>query len=246
MFNKNIVVWFSCGAASAVAAILTVNKYNATNNVRLVCSSLKEEHNDNMRFALAIQEYTGITIEFIAAKKYPNNSIFEVFEDRSYISGIQGAPCTRFLKKQARYEFEKSNVVDYHVLGFTFDEQHRHARFIKSERSNVLPVLINNKFTKGKCFEFLKSANIPLPGIYKLNYPNANCVVCVKSSSPAYWSNARKHFPFEFEKMCALSRRLNCKLVVLKGKRIFLNELPIREFGKPRKSFDCGIFCDEY
>ena len=33
MKNKNIAVWFSCGAASAVAAKITIDKYSKSNNV---------------------------------------------------------------------------------------------------------------------------------------------------------------------------------------------------------------------
>ena len=44
--GKDIVVWFSCGAASAVAAKVTLDKYGQDNNVRIVNNPIKEEHVD--------------------------------------------------------------------------------------------------------------------------------------------------------------------------------------------------------
>ena len=41
MTNKTIVVWFSCGAASAVAAKLTVEKYGKHNNILIVNNPIK-------------------------------------------------------------------------------------------------------------------------------------------------------------------------------------------------------------
>ena len=48
--KETIAVWFSCGAASAVAAKLTVDKYRETHNILIVNNPVKEEHSDNIRF----------------------------------------------------------------------------------------------------------------------------------------------------------------------------------------------------
>ena len=45
-----VAVWFSCGAASAAALKLTVDKYGA-DNVYAVNNPVVEEHYDNKRFA---------------------------------------------------------------------------------------------------------------------------------------------------------------------------------------------------
>ena len=47
--NDKIAVWFSCGAASAVALKLTVEKYGL-DNVYAVNNPVIEEHDDNLRF----------------------------------------------------------------------------------------------------------------------------------------------------------------------------------------------------
>lgn len=44
MNRKAIAVWFSCGAASAVAAKLTLDAYRDSCNVRILYSPVSEEH----------------------------------------------------------------------------------------------------------------------------------------------------------------------------------------------------------
>jgi len=244
MEKQTIAVWFSCGAASAVAAYKTKQKYGETHNILIVNNPVKEEHLDNIRFLKDVEKWIGIKIISAGNKNFPSNSIIDVFNKRKYISGIKGAPCTQQLKKQARYDFESQNKIDWHVLGFTADEISRHERFTKFERENVIPVLIDEKLTKGDCFRILEDAGIKLPEIYNLGYPNANCIGCVKSSSPTYWNLVRKTFPEVFEQRAFQSREIKCRLIKLKGKRIFLDELPENAKGGKIKSYDCGIFCD--
>ena len=57
--GKDIVVWFSCGAASAIAAKLTLDKYGKDNNVRIVNNPIKEEHEDNLRFLKDVEKWIG-------------------------------------------------------------------------------------------------------------------------------------------------------------------------------------------
>ena len=48
---SRVLVWFSCGAASAVAAKMSVEKYGDRCEV-VYCDTLKYEHSDNLRFLL--------------------------------------------------------------------------------------------------------------------------------------------------------------------------------------------------
>jgi 3'-phosphoadenosine 5'-phosphosulfate sulfotransferase (PAPS reductase)/FAD synthetase len=50
--NDTIVVWFSCGAASAVAAKLILEEFSSTCKIHIVNNPVKEEHPDNLRFLL--------------------------------------------------------------------------------------------------------------------------------------------------------------------------------------------------
>lgn len=242
--KETIAVWFSCGAASAVAAKKTIEQYGETHNVIVVNNPVANEHEDNTRFLKDVEKWIGQEIRFATNPDFPSCDIVDVFEKRKYISGVAGAPCTKLLKKEARYHFEKTNVIDWHVLGFTVDEKARHERFSKFERGNTIPVLIDLNLTKGSCFDILLDAGIKLPEIYKLGFPNANCIGCVKSQSPTYWNLVREKFPEVFEQRAEQSRRIGCKLVKYKMKRIFLDELEPTAKGGKIKSWECGIFCD--
>lgn len=242
--KETIAVWFSCGVASAVAAKKAIEKYGETHNILVVNTDIKEEHEDNQRFKKDVEKWIGQEIIFAGNKLFPNNSIVEVFDKRKYMSGVKGAPCTGVLKKEARYQFELEHKIDWHVLGFTVEEKDRHDRFTKFERGNVIGVLIDENLTKNDCFQIIHDAGIKRPYIYELGFPNANCIGCVKSSSPTYWNLVRDKFPDVFEERNEQSKRIGCKLVKLKGKRIFLDELPTYAKGGKIKTWDCGIFCD--
>jgi hypothetical protein len=246
--DETIVVWFSCGAASAVAAKKTVEKYGEQNTIRVVNNPIKEEHPDNQRFLLDVQDWLGIEIEFAINSKYPNASCIDVWEKRKFMAGPQGAPCTLELKKKARQEWESRNPHDYIVLGFTADEKKRHDRFVLTERDTVLPVLIDEGITKGDCYRIVSEAGLRLPEIYNLGFPNANCIGCVKAGSSTYWNHVRKHFPDVFEQRAEMSRRIGARLAWYKGGRVFLDDLPPDAKGRPMKGmdFECGLFCEEW
>jgi 3'-phosphoadenosine 5'-phosphosulfate sulfotransferase (PAPS reductase)/FAD synthetase len=240
-----IAVWFSCGAASAAALKLTVEKYGLE-SVYAVNNPVVEEDEDNVRFARDVANWVGIDIQFAVNSKYPNASAVEVFEHRKGMSFPHGAPCTVELKKRARQEWEKDNYVDWHVLGFTVEERSRHDRFVLTERENVLPILIDARMTKNDCADMIRAAGIKLPEIYSKGFPNANCVGCVKASSPTYWNLVRREYPNVFKERAEQSKRLGARLVRVAGKRIFLDDLDPSAKGRPLKVLpDCGLFCEE-
>lgn len=245
--GDTIAVWFSCGAASAVAAKKTLEKYGNLCNVRIVNNPVIEEDSDNLRFLKDVEAWLGRKIEFAQNPKYPSCSAVDVWNARKFMSGPMGAPCTKELKKGARQHWETQNKVEWHVLGFTANEKHRYDRFIITERDNVLPILIEAGITKDDCFKVLIEAGIELPLVYRLGYPNANCIGCVKASSSTYWNHVRKNHPDVFASRSEQSRRIGAKLAYYKGKRIFLDELPEDAKGHAMKGldFECGIFCEE-
>jgi hypothetical protein len=244
--NDVIAVWFSCGAASAVAAKRTLEKYPEC-HVRVINTPIAEEDEDNRRFLADVQKWLGVTIETAINPKWPNGSVEELWEGRGYMSGPGGAICTAELKKKARQIWERENHHDWLVLGFTAEEKPRHDLFALGERENILPVLIEDGITKAVCFQIIQNAGIELPHIYSLGYPNANCIGCVKASSPTYWNHVRKMHPEVFQRRAEQSRRLGARLVRYKGQRVFLDELPASAKGQSMKNMqtECGIFCQE-
>lgn len=248
MFDgQTIVVWFSNGAASAVALQETIKRFGGVCSVRAVNNPVIEEDCDNLRFKQDVEAWLGVTIENCTHPKYPNASAVEVWDRRKGMNFPHGAPCTVHLKKEARQHFERRVHVDWHVLGFTADERKRHERFILTERSNVIPVLIDAGLTKADCLRRVMDAGLKLPRVYAEGYPNANCIGCVKASSPTYWNLVRRTRPGVFEERAAQSRRLGSRLVRYKNKRMFLDELPEDATGRPLRNFhiECGVFCEE-
>ncbi|WP_242880131.1 hypothetical protein [Stenotrophomonas maltophilia] len=242
-----IAVWFSCGAASAVAAKLTIERYGATHSIRVVNNPVAEEDPDNQRFAEDMAAWLGVEIERAINPRWPTCSCEDVWEKERFMAGVAGAPCTRALKKQARQHWEQQNRPDFHVLGFTFEEKARHARFVLTERPNVLPVLIEAGMTKDDCARRILADGIALPAIYVRGYPNANCLGCVKSQSATYWNHVRRQDPEVFQRRAEQSRRIGAKLVKVRGERRYLDELKPTDRGGAMKTlnFDCGLFCEE-
>jgi 3'-phosphoadenosine 5'-phosphosulfate sulfotransferase (PAPS reductase)/FAD synthetase len=243
--GKKITVWFSCGAASAVAAKKTIELYGESNEIIIVNNPIKEEHEDNQRFLKDVESWLGYKIQFAINPKFPDQSCETVWNKRKFMSSRFGASCTLHLKRNARQFWEIKNPTDYIVLGFTADENKRAERFNKTNKQKLLTPLIDLGITKQKCFDLLNQEGINLPAIYKLGYPNANCVGCVKATSPTYWNLVRKTFPKIYQQRSDTAESLGVKLAIYKGERISLKNLPVDAKGRDLKSYDfeCGIFC---
>lgn len=240
--DKRIVCWFSCGAASAVAAKLAIVENGGKVPIAIVRIRIQEEDTDNDRFAKECENWFGLPILEIKNPAYAS-SIYDVFAKRKYIAGIQGASCTMFLKKETRKLFQEFG--DLQVFGFTKEENDRLDRFIDANNDvRIWPVLQENNLTHSDCIALLKKANIEIPRMYKLGYKHNNCIGCVKGGA-GYWNKIRKDFPEQFVKMANFSELLGVKLIKHKGRRIFLKELPINVGNyKEEPEIECGIFCE--
>lgn len=242
-----IVVWFSNGAASAIAWQETLRRYGNLCDVRAVNNPVIEEDDDNLRFGEAVSQWLGRPLVKHRNPEFPDASADDVWRHERAMVFPFGAPCTRALKKEARQDYERRHRVDWHVLGFTAEEKARHKQFTVTERANVLPILIEAGLTKQDCHDRLVAAGIDPPRVYALGYPNANCIGCVKAQSATYWNLVRATYPNVFEARARLSRELGVRLVKFKGKRLFLDDLPADAKGHPLKTMksECGVFCEE-
>lgn len=235
--NNRRLVWFSCGAASAVAAKLAVNKYGS-GAVVVYCDTMQNEHPDNQRFFNDIEAWIGQKITRIGAAK----SIEAIFDARKYMSGPHGAPCTVELKKMPRFDFQKPD--DIHIFGYTAEEGKRTEQFARLNPELHLEWILREHFiTKTQCFSILHLAKIPLPVMYGLGYEHNNCLGCVKASSPYYWNKIRLDFPEVFNRRAEQSRRLGVKLIRLNNKRRFLDELPLDSRERVQEDLSCGPEC---
>ena len=175
--DQRVISWFSCGAASAAATYLARQKYKTPNFEAVYCR-VAEEHKDNFRFLKDFSSKFTIPIKIIGDES-AEFSIYKVFEQRKFIKGPTGAPCTMILKKDVRKKYQKEG--DIQVFGYTSEEEDRANRFIDSNNDvDVDFILLENNWTKKDCLEFVRDSNIEIPVMYKLGYNNNNCVGCVK------------------------------------------------------------------
>jgi len=234
--TPRLVVWFSCGAASACALKLVAHR----DPIAVYCDTSKNENADNARFRRDVEKWTGIQITSISNPKY--STIEEVFAAKKYMSGIAGAPCTVAMKKIPRFAFQKPD--DIHIFGYTMDEKKRIAKFEEDNHDLHLEwPLVQAGMVKNDCYTMLINAGIILPHKYLQGFDNNNCDGCVKATSPHYWNLVRKYTPDVFTHRCIQSRQLGVKLVRLKGVRIFLDELPPNEKEVVKENLSCGPQC---
>lgn len=239
---SRVLVSFSCGAASAVAAKLAVDKYGDRVEI-IYCDTLKYEHPDNIRFLNDVSVWVGKPIKIISSPKYKD--IFDVFEKTGWIVGAAGARCTLELKRNVGKAYRKHD--DVHVFGLTADEPERIAKFEDNNDIEIDWVLSNAGVTKKDCYRILQEAGIKLPEMYKLGYNNNNCIGCVKGGQ-GYWNKIRVDFPEAFERMAKLERKLNVAINKDrrggKRRRLFLDELD-PEAGRdvPLPDIECGVMC---
>lgn len=241
MSANRVVVWFSCGAASAVAARIAVQQYGRGRVHVVYCDTAADEHPDNERFLADVERWLGVPIERIAGEY---GSVDEVFEKTRYMAGIGGARCTVEMKKRPRFGYEKPG--DVHVFGFTADETDRAEEFaLRNAELDLDPVLIAEGITKGECFAILATAGIQRPAMYDLGYDHNNCLGCVKATSATYWNKIRQDFPDVFEKRARQSRELDVRLTRVRDVRVFLDELPADYMPVDNETVSCGPDCGQ-
>lgn len=241
-YMNRTLVWFSCGAASACAAKLSLERW--PDSEVLYCDTLKYEHTDNTRFMRAIEQWIGRDIKILKSHKYTD--IFDVFNKTGWLVGPGGARCTQELKRNVRVDYQQPG--DRHIFGLCADELNRIERFEDGNPQLYVEwVLKDAKLAKNDCLAMLEKASIELPAMYLLGYNNNNCIGCVKGQS-GYWNKIRKDFPETFERMAKQERLMNVAINKrYEGKkriRVFLDELP-ENAGRfeTEHDFDCGPQC---
>jgi len=237
-----IISWFSCGAASAVATKLALALYSDVLIVR--CALPNDEHPDNERFAADCARWFGQPV--IDRRNAEYEGCFDVWQRRRYMSGPHGAPCTRILKKEVRWDVERETDPRAQVFGFTAEEGKRADRFRRENPEvRLLTPLIEYGYRKQECYETLQEAGIDLPAMYGLGFRNNNCIGCVKATSPAYWAKVRQHFPERFTQIAELSHDLGARLARVNGRRVFIDEVPrVIDPAEPPESYvECSLLC---
>lgn len=235
MSNQRILVWFSAGAASAVAAKLALKAANGR-EVVIAYTEPGSEHPDNQRFIADCERWLGQSVVRLKSSRYADT--WQVWEERRYLNGPAGALCTTEMKKAQRFAFQQPD--DLQVFGYTIEEKKRADRF----RANNFDValwcpLIDEGLRKSDCLALIERAGIALPAMYRLGYRNNNCIGCVKGGA-GYWNKIRRDFPAVFDRMAALERDIGASCI--NGK--FLDMLrPDEGRHQEEPDMDCSLLC---
>jgi hypothetical protein len=236
LWSGRVIAWFSCGAASAVAAKYALEENPETLVVYNDLSA--SEHPDNQRFFSDVEQWLGCAIQRTVHPAY--RTIDDVFEAVHFLRGQHGAPCTRKLKRDMRDLLCDFN--DTNVFGFTVEEERRIKDFEKRNPDvKAWWILRDRQITKADCFQILQNAGIKLPEMYLLGFNNANCLGCVKATSPKYWNLTRKHFPEVFDRRAKQERSFGYSLC----RQGFLDELAPEDDMGGMESMECGPFCQQ-
>jgi len=236
--EPRIVVWFSAGAASAVACKLVLAEGHE--NVHICYTDPGNEHEDNKRFIQDCEEWFDHPITKLKNPKWVD--AWDIWENHGYLVSPYGAMCTTELKKKMRQKFQEDD--DVQVFGYTAEEEHRAKRFREQNiEVNLRTPLIEQGLTKSDCLSMIDRAGIALPAMYLLGYQNNNCVGCVKGGM-GYWNKIRRDFPDVFTRMANVERKLDVSILKDGGGRLFLDELePNRGNHEDEPSFECSLLC---
>jgi len=230
------VVWFSCGAASAVAAWLTLRE---TPDSVLVYADTGSEHPDNTRFMADAESWLGKKIVVIRSEKYRDT--WQVFKERRYLVGPKGALCTAELKKIPRFGFQRPD--DIQVFGYVAGEESRAKRFREQNFDvDMRTPLIEKGLTKSDCLDIILRNRIELPAMYRLGYRNNNCIGCVKGGA-GYWNKIRVDFPDVFQRMSDQEQELGATVLRKDGKPLPLAELEPGTGRYEAEEIGCSLLC---
>lgn len=240
--SGRVVSWFSCGAASAVATKLAIEKYG---KILIYYTDPGQEHEDSKRFLSECEAWFGQRIRTLKNREY--RDAMHVCETVRYLSSQQGAPCTSMMKKIPAGRVW--NLGDIEIFGYTADELNRLELWKRENDERIIECpLIDHGITKDQCFDMLLAAGIELPMMYRLGFRNNNCIGCVKArDSVDYWKRVRKHFPVQFERVAKLEKDIGYSInrVTRDGVKVKvpLFDLPPGDPTGPDPKISCGLFC---
>ena len=238
MANKLKVCWMSAGVSSFIAGYLvreTVDEF--------IYIDIADQHPDSLRFIKDCEKALGKPIKILRSSEY--DSVEKAIRAAGVIRMVRSgfAPCTAWLKKRVRkqWEIEHSDYEITYVWGFDLNEKRRAENVVDTmiEFNHEFP-LIDNNLLKQDCHAIAAKLGIKRPVMYDLGYNNNNCIGCVKGGM-GYWNKIRVDFPEVFYSRAKLERDIGESCI----NGCFLDELdPSRGRMSDEIMQDCGIFCE--
>lgn len=232
----------SAGISSFMAGVIAgdVDKW--------IYIDIADQHPDSMRFIKDCERALGKEVEILRSSEYGCiEDCYKAFG--GFVNRHNGfAPCTNWLKKRVRkqWEYEHSGYDLVYIWGYDLDEKHRAERMVDEnpQAEHEFP-LIEQYLTKEEVHGyFLSKYTFPRPVAYDMGYPNNNCIGCVKGGM-GYWNKIRKDFPDVFQERALLERELGFSMLKERdGTPIFLDELdPARGDMNTEIFPECGFMC---
>ena len=208
---------------------------------------IEDQHPDSMRFIRDCEAAVGKEIRILRSKEYRCVEdcvrVYGGFKDAR--NGF--APCTGWLKKRVRKEWEQENRrydLTY-VWGFDMQEKNRAEKIVEAnpQAKHEFPLIEQNLSKEEVHGLFDRTFSFPRPVMYDMGYPNNNCIGCVKGGM-GYWNRIRKDFPAVFESRAKLERAVGYSMLKDKNGPVYLDELnPDRGDMNTEIFPECGIMC---
>lgn len=202
---------------------------------------IDDQHEDSLRFIKDCEKVIGKEIQILKSREYRTvEDCVRVFGDFKVSNGF--APCTNWLKKRVRKEWELEHQ-DYeltYVWGFDENEVKRAERTIEANpQANHEFPLIDRHLSKAEVHHMMQDLGIKRPLMYDLGYPNNNCIGCTKGGM-GYWNKIRVDFPEVFESRKRLEKEVGYTIL----KECSLEELDPNRGNMNTEIFpECGIMC---
>lgn len=235
------VCWISAGVSSFMAGVI------AGDVDEWIYIDVSDQHPDSIRFIKDCEKAIGIDIKILKSSEYKSVSDCVLSAGAFMNRHNFFAPCTNWLKKRVRKEWEYLNrdyIITY-VWGFDANEKNRAARveYAMPEFYHQFPLIDKNLDKQNVHGLFNSMFNFKRPVMYDLGYPNNNCVGCVKGGM-GYWNKIRVDFPDVFNERAKLERVIGNTILKDNGKPLYLDSLDCTRGNMNLEVFpDCGVFC---
>ena len=231
------ICWISAGVSSFMAGWL------AEDVDEWIYIDIDDQHSDSIRFIKDVEKVIGKEVKILRSNQYRTveECVLQWGGFRNPYTSF--APCTNWLKKRVRkqWEYEHKDYSLTYVWGFDLKEKARAERTVEAnpQANHEFPLIEKNLSKEEVHGLFERTFDFKRPLMYDLGYPNNNCIGCVKGGM-GYWNRIRKDFPNVFDARSKLERKVGYSIL----KDCYLDELDPNRGNMNTEIFpDCGIMC---
>lgn len=221
--------------------------YLAGNVDEWIYIDIADQHPDSMRFIKDIETAIGKEVQILRSRQY--RTVEEcVLAFGGFKNAHNGfAPCTNWLKKRVRKEWEyyHHDCELTYVWGFDGKETARAERTVEAnpQAEHEFPIIEKGLSKQEVHGLFELKFDFHRPVMYEMGYPNNNCIGCVKGGM-GYWNRIRNDFPEVFKARAELERKVGMTMLKDRNGFIYLDELDPDRGNINTEIFpDCTIQC---